>query len=156
MSLSYFFDDFESGNFNLWEYRSHDNFWVVNDCSSTGIPAYSGIYTAKNPQGGSWENWLMTPRLLIKPNTKLEFFYRSNYGGIHDSKIQVEIGHMLTGIPKLLWTSDSQNLTANVWNKISIDIEDYIGRNDIFIYFKREGIGCNDIIEIDDVKIFQE
>jgi len=156
VSLSYFFDDFESGNFNLWEYRPYHNTWIVNNCSSTGMPAYSGVYTAKNTEGGGyWEHILMTPRLLIKNNTKLEFFYRSNYGGIHDSKIQVRIEHMLTGIPIVIWTSDNQNLTANVWNKITLDIVDFIGRNDVFIIFDREGIGCYDIIEIDDVKIYQ-
>ena len=156
VSLSYFFDDFESGNFDLWEFRSYDNFWVVNNCSSSNMPAYSGIYTAKNTQGlyDYWVNQLMTPRLLIKDNTKLDFFYRSKYDGIHDSRIQVEIGH-IGGGRKLLWTSDRQNLTANVWNKISIDIEDYIGRNDVFIYFRRQGPGCHETIEIDNVKIYQ-
>jgi hypothetical protein len=158
VSLSYFFDDFESGSFDLWEYRAHDNFWTVNNCSTTSMPAYSGINTAKNLQSDSWENVLRTPRLFIKPNTKLEFFYRSEYGGIHDSQIQIEIAGIGSGAPrKLLWTSTNTNLTANVWNKISIDIEDYIGRNDIFISFKRERGNqySYDVIEIDDVKIFQ-
>ena len=154
VSLSCFFDDFESGNFDLWFTYKHNNYWVVNNCSSSDMPAYSGFYTAKNTQGGGSESILSTPRLFIKENTKLEFFYRSEYGGIHDSKIQIYIYGI--GEPvKLLWTSDKQNLTANSWNKISITLDDYVGRNDIGIQFRRYGPGCYDVIEIDDVKIFQ-
>jgi len=160
VSLSYFFEDFESGNFSLWgNSYFHNNYWIANNCSLSDMPAYSGIYTAKNTQSDTWENVLQTPRLFIKPNTKLEFFYRSEYGGIHDSHVQVEISGVGSGTPrKTLWTSDNESLIANTWNKISIDIEDYIGRNDIYIYFKRErgALYCYDIIEIDDVKIFQK